>query len=92
MKRRRASQTVCDSLLCTLVVVGSLALSLAYYRNDLRQLLRMFFLVAILIGALLVLRHSLGRARRRLSKWLTRDKKEERETIVGKLRSLAPYS
>ena len=92
MKRRRTSQTVCDSLLCTLAVVGSLALSLAYYRDDLRQLLRMFFLAAVLIGALLVLRHSLRRVRRRLSKWLTRDKKEERETIVGKLRLSAPYS
>jgi hypothetical protein len=69
-------------MLCSLIVLGSLAFSLTYYRNDLRQLLRMFFLTAVLIGALLALRHSLGRARRRLGKWLSRAKEESKETVV----------
>ena len=92
MKRRRASQTVCDSMLCSLIVLGSLAFSLTYYRNDLRQLLRMFFLTAVLIGALLALRHSLGRARRRLGKWLSRAKEESKETVVGKPRNYSRVS
>ena len=82
MQRRRLQQTVCDSLLVSVAVVAALTLSLVYYRHDLRQLLRMLFLVSILFGALLAFRHSLGRARRRLRKWWSRGK-EDRETVVG---------
>ena len=84
MFRRRSSQAVCDSLFCTMVVVIPVALSVAFYRNDLRQLLRMLFLVAVLFGAFLTLRHSLRRARLRLKRWLTSRKQETEEETDGK--------
>ena len=70
-------QTICDSLYCSVVVVAPIALSLAYYRNDLRQLLRIVFLIVVLIGTLLTLRHSLRRARRRMRGWWTSEKEDE---------------
>ena len=76
---RRSSQAVCDSLFCTVAVVAPVAFSLAYYRNDLRQLLRALFLIGILFGALLTLRHALRRARLRLREWL----KTKEEEVVG---------
>lgn len=79
MARRRSSTTICDSFLCTAAVATPLVFSLAYYRNDLRQLLRIFFLGIVLFGALLTLRHSLRRALLRLNGWLSRGKKEEEE-------------
>ena len=79
MARRRSSTTICDSFLCTVAVAAPLVLSLAYYRNDLRQLLRILFLGVVLFGALLTIRHSLRRALLRLNGWLSRGKKEEEE-------------
>ena len=79
VQRRRSSQAICDSLFCTVAVVAPVAFSLAYYRNDLRQLLRALFLVGILFGALLTFRHALRRARHRLRGWL----KTKEEEIIG---------
>jgi len=79
MARRGPSATICDSFLCTVAVAAPLVLSLAYYRNDLRQLLRILFLGVVLFGALLTIRHSLRRALLRLNGWLSRGKKEEEE-------------
>lgn len=72
--RRRSSQTVCDSLLCTVAVITPVAISLAYYRNDLRQLLRIVFLAVILIGAFLTVRHTFRRGRQWLKKRLNNGK------------------
>lgn len=67
---RRSSQAVCDSLFCSIAVVATLAVSLAYYRDDLRQLLRILFLAAVLFGIILTVRHSVRLALRRLMRWL----------------------
>lgn len=75
----RSSQTVCDSLFCSIAVVAPLALSLAYYRDDLRQLLRILFLAAVLFGIILTVRHSVRLAQRRLKRWLGTGKKEGEE-------------
>ena len=82
-RQRRYSQTICDSLFCTVAVATPLVLSLAYYRNDLRTLLRLVFLGLVLFGALLTVRHSLRRALRRLTDWLASGKKEEEEEEDG---------
>ena len=84
--RRRSSQAVCDSLFCTVAVAAPVALSIAYYRNDLRQLLRVLFLLAVLFGAFLTVRHSLGRARQRLKRWLSGGKRHSKDED-GKLRT-----
>lgn len=79
----RRSGAICDSLFCTLAVATPVCTAVVVYRNDLRQLLRILFIVLILFGAFVATRHTFFQLLRRVRVYLWNrrppEKREEEE-------------
>ena len=79
MANRRASTAICDSLFCTIAVITPVVFALAVYRNDLRKLLRILFVICVIFGTFLATRHAFYRLIYRVKVYFYRRRPQEEQ-------------
>ena len=75
----RRNQTICESLFCTISVITPVVLAIVVYRKDLRELLRILFILILVLGTCLAFRHAFFRVIYRARAFLIRRRPQEYE-------------
>ena len=70
---------MCESLFCTVAVIAPVVLAVILYRKDVRELLKILFVIFLFLGACLTFRHTFFRLIYRVRTYLRRRRPQEYE-------------